>query len=198
MIRRTSQEEATTNDTREIFVRSALSVGLRFKSRCLLSDVVCDRFGSIPLVLCASAYWCFDARIRFWLFLIKNEPVSNPREGSSGLWVPKTGSFSPKPDQFRNRLREGSSGPVEGGVPKTVHFRRKRTSFKPFTGGDSGLEREGGGGGGSQKRFISVIEGSQCTKSSGDKDPCGAKILAPWNCFVSGQAIRAPALLQQC
>ena len=67
-----------------IFARSATSVGLRFKSSCPLS-VCCLLFvtdlGSIPLGLQqgghAYAYWCFDAKITFLLFLTKNGPVSN-------------------------------------------------------------------------------------------------------------------------
>ena len=135
----------------KIIARSALSVGLRFKSRCAsvcLSDVT--DFGSIPLGLQrrghATAYWCFDARIRFLLFLTKT-------------------------DQFEIGLRGGRSGL---GVPKTVHFRQKRTSLKSGYGA-------GGLDWGSQKLLIFAKNGPVWNRVTGREVWIGG----PKNCSFS-------------
>ena len=97
-------------------------------------------FRSIPLGLQqrghATAYWCFDARIRFLLFLAKNGPIWNRlRAGGLDWGSPKLFIFA-KSGPVWNRLRGGRSGlgVPKNGPQKTVHFRQKRTNLKSFTG----------------------------------------------------------------
>ena len=199
----------------KIIARSALSVGLRFKSRCLLSVVWCDRFWldsawatAAGSRYCLLVFWrkdpffavfdlkrtslksCYGAGGLDWgsqkLFIFaKNGPVWNRVTGRE-VWI-----GGPKNCSFSPKTDQFEivlrGGRSGLGVPKTVHFRQKQTSLKSCYGA-------GGLDWGSQKLLIFAKNRPVWNRVTGREVWIGG----PKNCFISRicphQAIRAPAL----
>ena len=180
----------------KIIARSALSVGLRFKSRCLMS--VCDRFWlDSAWATAAGSRYCllvFWRKDPFFAVFDQNRPVWNRVQTSRPVTRFQTSPFLAKMNSFWDpQLRGGRSGL---GVPKTAHFRQKRTSLKSGYGA-------GGLDSGSQKLLIFAknrpvwnrVTGGRSglgvpktayfdnLSSSGDSRPCSAECNLVWTQF---------------